>query len=51
MRERAAVILCLILIFAAGGLAAPAGVVIKTDVVTISLEQQYEAVKPGGKSA
>ncbi|MGA1980712.1 MAG: thioredoxin family protein [Sedimentisphaerales bacterium] len=51
MREKAAVILCLILISAVDGLAAPTGGVIKTDVVTISVEQQYEVVEPGGKSA
>ena len=52
MRERAAVILCLILIFAVDGLAGPPpGSVIKTDVVTISVEQQYESVRPGSESA
>ncbi len=52
MREKAAVILCLILFFAINGLAAPPDSgVIKTDVVTISVEQQYEVVEPGSKSA
>ncbi len=52
MRKKAAVILCLILVSAVNGLAAQQdGSIIKNDVVIISLEQQYEAVKPGGKSA
>jgi len=52
MREKAAVILCIILIFAAGGIAAPpAGSVIKSDVVTISVERQHDTVESGGKSA
>jgi thiol:disulfide interchange protein len=52
MREKAAIILCLILFFAINGLAAPPDSgVIKTDVVTISVEQQYEVVEPGSKSA
>ena len=52
MREKAAAILCLILLFAINGPAAPPDSgVIKTDVVTISVEQQYEIVKPGSKSA
>jgi thiol:disulfide interchange protein len=52
MREKAAVILCLILFFAINGLAAPPDSgVIKTDVVTISVEQQYEVVEPNSKSA
>jgi thiol:disulfide interchange protein len=52
MREKSAVILCLILFFAINGLAAsPDSGVIKTDVVTISVEQQYEVVKPDSKSA
>jgi len=52
MWKKAAVILCLIFIFAVNGLAIlpPAGV-IKTDVVTISVEQQYKQVRPGSKSA
>jgi hypothetical protein len=52
MREKAAVILCLILFFAADGFATPsASTVIKTDVVAISVERQHETVEPGGKSA
>jgi len=52
MREKAAVILWSILIFAANAFAVPApGNIIKTDVVTISVEQQYEMVKPGSESA
>ena len=52
MREKAAVILCLVLIFAVNGLAGPPpDSAIKTDVVTISVEQQYDAVRPGSESA
>jgi len=52
MQKKAAVILCLILVSAVNGLAAPPdGGVIKTDVVTISVERQYETVEPGSKSA
>jgi len=52
MQKKVAVIFCLILISAANGLAGPSpGGVIKTEVVTISVEQQYEAVRPGSKSA
>ena len=52
MQKKAAVILCLILIFAVNGLAGPPpGSVIKADVVTISVEQQHETVKPGSESA
>jgi len=52
MQEKSAVILCLILIFAVNGLAAPAPAnIVKTDIVTISVEQQYEAVRPGSESA
>ncbi|MBN1391542.1 MAG: thioredoxin family protein [Sedimentisphaerales bacterium] len=51
MREKTACFLCIILISVADGLAAPPGTVIKNDVVTISVESQYETVKPGGKSA
>ena len=52
MRDKAAVILFLILIFAFNGFAAPQpGSVIKTDVVTISVEQQYDMVQPGSESA
>lgn len=51
MRKKAGV-LCLILITAVDGLAAPsAGGVIKNDVVTISLEKQHEVVGPNGMSA
>ncbi len=52
MWEKTAVILCLISIFTADCLAAPpSGDVIKNDIVTISVENQYDTVKPGGKSA
>jgi thiol:disulfide interchange protein len=52
MREKAAVILCLILFFAINGFAAPPDSgVIKTDVVTISVEKQHEVVEPNSKSA
>jgi thiol:disulfide interchange protein len=52
MQEKAAVILSLILIFAADGLAvSSAGGVIKTDVVNISLEKQHEVVGPNSRSA
>ncbi|MDD5328140.1 MAG: cytochrome c biogenesis protein CcdA [Phycisphaerae bacterium] len=52
MREKSAVILCLILVFAASGVAAPsAGGVIKSDVVTISVERQHEVVGLNSKSA
>ncbi len=51
MRKKA-VILCLILFFAINGFSAPSDSgVIKTDVVTISAEQQYETVKPDSNSA
>jgi len=53
MRKKTVVILCLILISTADSFAAPpqSSSVIKTDVVTISVEQQYEVVEPGGRSA
>jgi thiol:disulfide interchange protein len=52
MREKAAVILCLILFFAVNGFAAPPDSgVIKTDVVTISVEKQHEVVEPNSRSA
>jgi len=52
MREKAAFILSLIFIFAVNGLSASSpDSVIKTDVVNISVEQQYDAVRPGGESA
>ncbi|MHC4912342.1 MAG: protein-disulfide reductase DsbD domain-containing protein, partial [Planctomycetota bacterium] len=51
MRKKAVVILWLVLIFAAGGLAEAAGSVVRSDVVTISVEKQHEVVVPGGKSA
>ncbi|MFA5239970.1 MAG: thioredoxin family protein [Phycisphaerae bacterium] len=50
MREKAAVILCIILIFAVDGIAASAGDVIKSDIVTISVEKQHEVVEPNSKS-
>jgi len=51
MREKAVVIWWLVLIFAAISFAAPAGSIIKSDVVTISVEKQHEVVEPGSKSA
>lgn len=52
MREKAAVILWSILIFAVNAFAVPApDSTITTDVVTISVEQQYETVRPGSESA
>ena len=52
MRKKAAVILWSVLFFAVNALAIPTpDSVIKTDVVTISLEQQYDVVQPGSKSA
>jgi thiol:disulfide interchange protein len=52
MREKATCFLCLVLISAADGFAASsAGRVVKTDVVTISLEKQHEIVKPDSNSA
>ncbi len=52
MRKKAGVILLVIVVFAANGSAKPPpGNIIKTDVVTISAEQQYEFVQPGSKSA
>jgi thiol:disulfide interchange protein len=52
MGKNAVIILWLILCFSANGLsAAPSADVIKTDVVTISVERQYDAIQPGSKSA
>jgi thiol:disulfide interchange protein len=52
MRNKIAVILFLILIFAANSFAAPPrGSVIKTDIVTISVEKQHNIVEPNSKSA
>ena len=52
MREKAAVILYLALIFAVNGSAAPPPTnLIKTDVVTISVEQQHNFVNPYRESA
>ncbi|RKY25621.1 MAG: hypothetical protein DRP62_00665 [Planctomycetota bacterium] len=52
MLKEVAAIFWLILVFAVNAFAAPPpGNVIKTDVVTITVEQQYETVKPGSKSA
>lgn len=50
MREKAVVILLLVLIFVSGGLSAPAGNVIKSDVVTVAVEKQHEVVAPGSES-
>ena len=52
MCGKAAVILGLILVFTVDGFTAPAPAdIIKTDIVTISVEQQYASVRPGSKSA
>jgi thiol:disulfide interchange protein len=52
MWEKAAVILCLILISAVNSLAArPPDSAIKADIVTISVEKQHEVVEPNSKSA
>ncbi len=52
MREKAVVIWLLVLFFAVISFAAaPAGSIIKSDVVTISVEKQHEVVEPGSKSA
>lgn len=53
MRKKTAVILCLILISAADSFAAPpqSSSVIKTDVVTISVERQHNTVDSGSESA
>ena len=52
MRKKAAVILCSILLLVVNGLAVPPpGNIIKTDTVTITVEQQYESVQPGVESA
>lgn len=52
MHNKAVVILCLILISAFDGLAAPApNSAICVDVVTVSVEQQYDMVQPGSESA
>jgi len=52
MRKKAAVILCSILLLAADGFAAPPPAdIIKTDTVTVTIEQQYEFVQPGAESA
>ena len=51
MRKKVAVIVWLVLILCVNGSAvSPSPSVIKGDVVTISVEQQYEAVQPGSKS-
>ena len=53
MREKATVILCLTLFFGICSFAAPlqSSSIIQTNVVTISVEQQYEFVRPGSESA
>lgn len=52
MREKAVVFLCLILFFAVNGLTAtPDSGIIKTDIVTISVEKQHETVASDGNSA
>ncbi len=51
MQGKSAAILLLVLIFAANGFAATTTGSIKTDVVTISVEQQHDAVSVGGRSA
>lgn len=51
MQKKAFFILCLILVCAVDGLAVPPpGSVIKSDIVTITAEQQYETVTPGSDS-
>ncbi|MHC4623302.1 MAG: protein-disulfide reductase DsbD family protein [Planctomycetota bacterium] len=52
MRQRVPVVLLLISLLAAPGIAQrPPGDTIRTDVVTVSVEPQHEAVKPGDKSS
>jgi hypothetical protein len=52
MRKKSAVILCSILLLAVDGFAAPPPAdIIKTDTVTVTIEQQYESVRPGEESA
>ncbi|MHC4738027.1 MAG: protein-disulfide reductase DsbD domain-containing protein [Planctomycetota bacterium] len=52
MRKKAAVILCSILLLAVDGFASPPSAdIIKTDTVTVTIEQQYESVRPGAESA
>ncbi len=51
MRKKTAAILCLVLIVAVNGSAATASDVIRSDVVTISVERQHEVVEPNSKSA
>ncbi len=52
MLKKAAIILCLILLLAVDGFAAPPPAdTIKTDTVTVNIEQQYESVRPGTESA
>jgi thiol:disulfide interchange protein len=53
MRKKVALILSLVLIFTVNSFSAPpqsAGIV-KTDIVTISVERQHDAVQPDSKSA
>ncbi|MHC4394573.1 MAG: protein-disulfide reductase DsbD family protein [Planctomycetota bacterium] len=52
MRKKAAVILCSILLSFANGFVTPVpGNTIKTDAVTITIEQQHKVVQPGVESA
>jgi len=52
MWKKVAVILCSIFILVVNGLAAPAPAnIIKTDIVTISIEKQHEVVEPNSRSA
>lgn len=52
MRERTAGILLILSIFAVNGFAKPSpGHIVKTDIITISVENQYEAVAPNSSSA
>lgn len=51
MREKAACFLFLILASVANGSVAPASSVINNDIVTISVEQQYDTVSPDSNSA
>ena len=53
MQKKVALILSLVLIFTVNSFSAPpqSASIIKTDIVTISVERQHDAVQPGGKSA
>jgi thiol:disulfide interchange protein len=51
MQIKTSAILCIILIFATVVLAAPSSGIIKTNVVTISVEKQHESITPNSESA